>query len=106
MAGGKLMRLEEPFVYRMTVMPPVPAVMRFIQRQGPVDIAEAYATFNMGAGFAAYVDANDAPACLAAAHAAGIEAWLAGRVLKQGSRKAVEIEPLGVVFDGHSLQVR
>jgi phosphoribosylformylglycinamidine cyclo-ligase len=102
----KLMRLQEPFVYRMTSVPPVPAVMRFICQQGPVDLAEAYATFNMGAGFAAYVDAKDAPACLAAARSVGIEAWLAGRVLKQGRRKAVEIEPLGVVFEGDSLQVR
>ncbi|MGD0389490.1 MAG: AIR synthase related protein [Tepidisphaeraceae bacterium] len=102
----KLMRLQEPFVYRMTSVPPVPAVMRFICRLGPVDVAEAYATFNMGAGFAAYVDAKDVPACLAAARAVGIDAWLAGTVLKQGPRKAVEIQPLGVVFDGDSLQVR
>jgi phosphoribosylformylglycinamidine cyclo-ligase len=102
----KLMRLEEPLVYRMTFVPPVPAVMRFICRQGPIDVAEAYATFNMGAGFAAYVGACDVPGCIAAARAVGIEAWLAGRVLKQGQRKAVEIQPLGVVFEGDSLQVR
>jgi phosphoribosylformylglycinamidine cyclo-ligase len=102
----KLMRLEEPFVYQVTSVPPVPTVMRFIRQRGLMDDAEAYATFNMGAGFAAYVDAADAPGCLAAARAVGIEAWLAGRVLKQGRRKAVEIQPVGVIFEGDSLQIR
>jgi len=102
----KLMRLEEPFVYQMTSIPPVPSIFDFIQQQGPVEIAEAYATFNMGAGFAAYVAPADASACLAAAQAVGIPASLAGRVIKDGQRKAVEIEPLGIVFDGESLKVR
>jgi len=102
----KLMRLEEPFIYRMTSLPPVPPVLRFIQQHGPVDIPEAYATFNMGAGFAAYVSPADAPACLAAADAVGMPALLAGRVLKDGRRKAVEIEPLGIAFDSESLRVR
>jgi phosphoribosylformylglycinamidine cyclo-ligase len=102
----KLMRLEEPFVYRMTSLPSVPPVLRFVQQQGPVEIAEAYATFNMGAGFAAYVAPADASACLAAAQAVEIPACLAGRVAKEGQRKAVEIEPLGIVFDAQSLKVR
>jgi phosphoribosylformylglycinamidine cyclo-ligase len=102
----KLMRLEEPFVYRMTSLPPVPPIFRFIQQQGPVEIAEAYATFNMGAGFAAYVAPADVSECLAAAQAVGIPACLAGRVVKEGQRKAVEIEPLGIVFDADSLKVR
>jgi phosphoribosylformylglycinamidine cyclo-ligase len=102
----KLMRLEEPFVYRMNSLPPVPAVLRFIQQKGPVETAEAYATFNMGAGFAAYISPDDAPACLAAAEAVGISACQAGRVVKEDGRKAVEIEPLGIVFDSESLRVR
>jgi phosphoribosylformylglycinamidine cyclo-ligase len=102
----KLMRLEEPFVYRMTTVPPVPAVMRFIQKQGPMDMREAYATFNMGAGFAAYVSPGDAGPALAAAKAVGIPAMVGGTVLKQGSRKAVEIHPLGIDFEEESLQLR
>ena len=102
----KLMRLNEPLVYRMTALPPVPAVFQFIMRHGPVEIAEAYATFNMGAGFAAYVAPADVQACLAAAKAAGIPAWESGRVVRDGVRKAVEIEPLGIVFQGDSLQLR
>jgi phosphoribosylformylglycinamidine cyclo-ligase len=102
----KLMRLEEPFVYRMNFLPPVPPIFKFIQDNGPVETSEAYATFNMGAGFAAYVAPADASACLAAAEAAGIPAWIAGKVLKDGQRKAVEIEPLRIIFDAESLRVR
>jgi phosphoribosylformylglycinamidine cyclo-ligase len=102
----KLMRLDQPFVYRMTSLPPVPPVMQFIQQRGPVEISEAYATFNMGAGFAAYVDARDAAACLEAAKTVNIPAWNAGSVIKQGTRKAVEIEPLGIVFEADTLRVR
>jgi phosphoribosylformylglycinamidine cyclo-ligase len=102
----KLMRLNEPFVYRMTFVPPVPPVMQFIQQQGSVEVREMYATFNMGAGFAAYVGAGDVPECLAAAKKAGIDACHCGSVVKQGGRKAVEIESLGIVFEGDSLQVR
>jgi phosphoribosylformylglycinamidine cyclo-ligase len=102
----KLMRLEEPFVYRMTDVGQTPAVLRFIARAGPVDAREAYATFNMGAGFAAYVAPADASACLEAARAAGIKSWIGGSVLKQGQRKAVEIEPLKIIFEADSLQVR
>src|SRR5581483_12180623 len=102
----KLMRLDEPFVYRMTHVPEAPAVFKFIQRAGPVETREAYATFNMGAGFAVYVDPNAADTCLRLARETGYAATQAGTVLKQGSRKAVEIVPLGITFEGETLQVR
>ena len=51
----KLMRLDEPFVYEITGLRPEPALFRFLQEAGPIDRREAYATFNMGVGFAAYV---------------------------------------------------
>ncbi len=44
----KLMRLAEPFVYRMHDVGKVPAVFEFLMRSGPVELREAYATFNMG----------------------------------------------------------
>ena len=103
----KLMRLAEPFVYEMTTLPPrPPAVFDFIQRSGPVDEREMYATFNMGAGFAAYVAASDADRCVAVATAAGYAAWVGGTVRKRGERKAVDIQPLGIVFDAETLNVR
>jgi phosphoribosylformylglycinamidine cyclo-ligase len=102
----KLMRLDEPFVYRMTTLRDPPEIFKFIQRAGPVDEREAYATFNMGIGFAAYVVARDADRCVQIAHDAGYDAWVGGRVEKQGSRKAVVIEPLGITFESDTLQVR
>jgi phosphoribosylformylglycinamidine cyclo-ligase len=102
----KLMRLHEPFVYRMTRVPEPPAVFRFIVRAGPIELREAYATFNMGAGFAVYVDPADVERCLNVARESGYEAWVGGTVLKQGSRKAVEIPPLGITFEGETLRVR
>lgn len=103
----KLMRLAEPFVYRITRLPDrSPAIFDFLVRSGPIDLTEAYATFNMGAGFAIYVAASDAQACLSAATRAGYQAWVGGTVQKQGSRKAVEIVPLGINFEADSLQVR
>lgn len=102
----KLMRLHEPFVYRMTMMPEPPAVFRFIVRAGPVDLREAYATFNMGAGFAVYVDPAEVAKCLSLAASNGYQAWVGGTVLKQGQRRAVEIVPLGIAFEGETLRVR
>jgi phosphoribosylformylglycinamidine cyclo-ligase len=104
----KLMRLPEPFVYRMSDVgeTDIPAVFRFIRRGGPVDVREAYATFNMGAGFAVYVDSGDVGRCLALARETGYRAWVGGTVHKEGSRKAVDIPPLGITFEADTLQVR
>lgn len=102
----KLMRLEEPFVYRVDKLPEPQPVFRFIQQADQMDDAEAYATFNMGVGFVAYVAQADAEACAAAARRAGLDAWVAGTVRKEGDRKAVEIKPLGLTYAGESLQIR
>jgi phosphoribosylformylglycinamidine cyclo-ligase len=102
----KLMRPNEPFVYQITELRDPPPIFGFMERAGPVDRREMYATFNMGAGFAVYVDPSDAEAALRVARDAGYDAWGAGRVAKQGHRKAVEIAPLGIRFEAESLQVR
>ena len=102
----KLMRLEEPFVYRMTDVREPQPVFQFIMEQGPVDVREAYATFNMGAGFAVYVAPQDAARCLELARQSGYDAWVGGTVAKQGTRKAVEIVPLSITFEAETLQVR
>jgi len=102
----KIMRLAEPFVYHITDIHTPPSVFEFMIDAGPIDVKEAYGTFNMGAGFAAYVAANDAERCVDLARACGYETWIAGTVQKQGDRKAVEIVPLGLTFDGESLKLR
>ena len=49
----KLMRAEEPFVYEIQTPRPAPALFQFMMKAGPIETREAYATFNMGVGFAA-----------------------------------------------------
>jgi phosphoribosylformylglycinamidine cyclo-ligase len=102
----KLMRLDEPFVYEITKPRETPALFRFLMASGPINQREAYATFNMGVGFAAYVAPNAVDATLAAARAAGHDAWVAGRVRKEGGRKAVTIPSLGLAYEADTLQVR
>ena len=102
----KLMRLDEPFVYEITSPRPAPALFEFMMEAGPIERREAYATFNMGVGFAAYVSPADAESTLDAARATGYDAWLAGRVRKEGTRKAVVVPSLGITFEGDTLQLR
>jgi phosphoribosylformylglycinamidine cyclo-ligase len=73
---------------------------------GPISLREAYATFNMGVGFAAFVAPSAVEATLAAAKTAGHEAWVAGHVRKEGGRKAVVIPSLDLTYEADTLQVR
>ena len=100
----KLLRHPKRLAYRIHTVPPVPPVLRYIQRQAGQDDAEAYGTLNMGAGFALYVHAADAERAVAVAHACGIAAWVAGRV--EAGEKQLHIEPLGVTFSSQDLQLR
>jgi phosphoribosylformylglycinamidine cyclo-ligase len=102
----KLMRLDEPFVYEITEPRGVPALFQFLMDAGPVTLREAYATFNMGIGFAAYVSQSAADSVLSVARACGHDAWIAGRVKKESARKAVTIPALGLAYEGDTLQVR
>lgn len=102
----KLMRLDEPFVYEITNVRPPPAVFRFLQQAGPVAEREMYATFNQGVGFAALVPPDTVSAVVEAALASGYDAWEAGRVRKEGTRKAVVVPPLGLTFEADTLQLR
>ena len=102
----KLMRLDEPFVYHMTDVGVVPPIFQFIMEQGPVDPREAYATFNMGAGFAAFVPAQDAQRTIRLAQSLRHTAWQGGTVQKQGTRKAVEVVPLSITYESDTLKVR
>jgi phosphoribosylformylglycinamidine cyclo-ligase len=66
--------------------------------------ADAYGTFNMGAGFALFVDGGAVDQALDAARAAGFDLLHAGTV-EPGPRRVV-INPLGIAFEGASLRVR
>lgn len=100
----KLMRHPGSFTYRFSMIPPVPPVLRFIQRVSGNDDREAYGNLNMGAGFALYVAAADAERSVEIARSLGIDAWVAGRV-ESGPRQVV-IEPLGLTFAADDLHLR
>jgi phosphoribosylformylglycinamidine cyclo-ligase len=100
----KLMRARRELTYRLHSVPPPAPLFDFLARHAELSPAEAYATFNMGAGLAAYVPAADAPTVVDVAATLGLAAWPAGTV-EAGPRRVV-IEPLGLVFEGDSLAVR
>jgi phosphoribosylformylglycinamidine cyclo-ligase len=100
----KLLRHPKALSYHIHTVPPVPAVLRFIQQQAAMDDADAYGTLNMGAGFALFVPAEQAEQVVATARGCGVPAWVAGSV--QAGTKALHIQPLGVNFSGDDLQLR
>jgi len=100
----KLLRHPGAFSYRITRLPDVPPVLRFIQAHASLDDRSAYSTFNMGAGFALFVAADEAARTVQIAQRLGVGALLAGAV-HEGA-KQLTIEPLGLRFDAQDLQVR
>ena len=100
----KLLRHPSTLTYRIHTLPPVPAVLRFIQTHTQQDDREAYGTLNMGAGFALFVAAGDAQRCVEVAQAQGIGACLAGIV--EAGPKRLLIEPLDIVFGDDALNLR
>jgi phosphoribosylformylglycinamidine cyclo-ligase len=100
----KVMRHPAPFTYRFAMVPPVPPVLAYVQSAADLSAAEAYGTFNMGAGFALFVAETEAARTVAVARDAGVMAWDAGRV--EAGPKQVAIEPVGVVFSDADLHLR
>ncbi len=107
----KLMRLPEALVYRVETLPEVPPVFALIEEYSGLDKKEMYGTFNMGAGWAAFVAPEDAQRCVSIARAAGYQALIAGDVRQEKgpdgkARKAVDILPLGISYEGAELNIR
>lgn len=100
----KIMRPDRDLTYRLTSLPPVPPVLDWIRTTLDLSDAEAYGTFNMGAGFAIYCRPGLGEAVVAAAAAAGHAAWLAGRV-EAGPRRVI-LDPVGVTFASDELRLR
>ena len=100
----KLLRHPGAFTYRIHTVPPVPAVLKFIQHHAQQDDREAYSTLNMGAGFALFMAAGDAERTVQIAQSLGIGARLAGAV--EAGTKQVLIEPLNIRFGYDDLQLR
>jgi len=102
----KLMRLEEPFTYAINTLPQPQPIFQFLQKHGNLTDKQAYETFNMGAGFAVYVPHSEIEKVIAIARRHSISAWCSGKIRKQGSRKAVWIQPLDVLYEAEELAIR
>jgi phosphoribosylformylglycinamidine cyclo-ligase len=100
----KLLRHPATFSYRITRLPEVPPVLRFIQQQASLDDRQAYSTFNMGAGFALFLAADQAARAVHIAQELGIGALIAGAVHE--GPKQLTIEPLSLHFAADDLQLR
>ncbi len=100
----KIMRHRGAFTYRLSVTPPVPPVLQFLVEKAGLSPGEAYGTFNMGAGFAIFVDGKDADNVVAMSLEHGVKAYTAGSV-ERGDKQVV-IEPLGVTYSGDTLEIR
>jgi phosphoribosylformylglycinamidine cyclo-ligase len=100
----KLMRASRQLTYVLSQIPPVPPVLAFLQKHAELSTEEAYGTLNMGAGFALYLPASAVDAALAVGKQSGFNLLHAGEV-RVGPQRVI-IEPLGITFEGDSLQVR
>lgn len=100
----KLMRHKKELTYKITSLPPVPQVLKFIIKQANIDDKEAYGNFNMGVGFAIFVPEKDVAQVLKLSESHNIKAYPYG-VVEEGEKKVI-IEPKNVIFEKESLQVR
>lgn len=102
---AKFMRAEQPFEYVIQAMPEEQELFRVLQAYGNVEEKEMYKTFNMGAGFAFFVEEEHADDVIAKAKARGFRAFRAGYI-SAAKKKRVVIEPKGIVFTEEDLEIR
>ncbi len=100
----KLMRAATDFSYVIDKAPPAQPEFGLMQEQSGADNKEMYGNFNMGAGYAVYVPADQAQQVIYTAGKCGLKAWAAGQV--EAGPKRVVIKPLDITFAGDSLEVR
>ncbi len=99
----KLMRPRHDFTYRMTSLPEVPEVLRFLVRRVGLSARAAYSTFNMGCGFAVYCAEGTGQGVVDLATALGMPALVGGRV-ERGPRRVV-LEQVDVVLESGDLDL-
>lgn len=100
----KVMRANSEFTYNIYVLPEIPEELSFLATQCGLDDAEAYGTFNMGAGFAIYCPLEAVADVIRIASETGHRAWDAG-VVEAGPRRVV-LEPIGVTYEDDALSLR
>jgi phosphoribosylformylglycinamidine cyclo-ligase len=99
----KLMRATADLVYVIEELPPVPPVLSFLAEQAGMSERDAYGTFNMGAGWAVYVEPDDAERVVEAAAARGMNARVAGHV--EDGERAVELVEKDITYRSDELEL-
>ncbi len=100
----KLMRANETFSYILHTLPEPQPLFHFMQEQSGNSDQEMYGTFNMGAGFALYVPADQTELAQSIITKHNLKNWLGGSV-KKGPKQVV-LEPKNITFAAESLAVR
>jgi phosphoribosylformylglycinamidine cyclo-ligase len=100
----KLMRAERELSYIIDSLPAPPPVLSAMQQWANLSPAEAYGTFNMGAGFALFVPRSQVQAAAKTAKSGGWDLLHIGNTA--GGPRRVVLRPNGVTFEGTSLQIR
>jgi phosphoribosylformylglycinamidine cyclo-ligase len=99
----KLMRPRRELTYRLSWLPEVPEVLRFLVEQADMSPAAAYATFNMGCGFAVYCAAGAGEEVVSIASGLGLQAGVAGAI-EAGPRRVL-LEPVDVTFESGDMEL-
>ena len=100
----KIMRAKQEFSYVIDQLPQPQSVFDFIQQQSGNDNSEMYGNFNMGAGYAIFLPPELAEITQEIAKDNGFNSIIAGTV--ENGPKRVIIQPLGIIFESDTLQVR
>ena len=99
----KLMRPTRELSYRIERLPAVPPVLGFLVEHAGMDARAAYATFNMGVGYAVYCAPGMGARVVELALDMGFDATLAGHV-EEGPRQVL-LEPVGIHYSGDKLEL-
>jgi phosphoribosylformylglycinamidine cyclo-ligase len=94
-----LTRVQAPVGYVLDALPEAPPIFTLIKRLGEVDNSNMFAVFNMGIGFCAVVDDNDAERAVAILARHGKRAWRIGHAVADASRR-VHLPQHGLVGQG------
>lgn len=100
----KLMRANKNFTYLITQIPPIPQIFQFIREKSGNSDEEMYGNFNMGAGFAVYLPADQIEKARSIAQKHNLKSWNAGSV--NAGPKQVVIQPKNITFRAETLGVR
>lgn len=100
----KLMRANRDFTYVINQIPKVLPIFEFIQEKSGSSNEEMYGYFNMGAGFAVYLPADQVEEAQSIIQKHNLDSWNVG-VVEEGERKVI-IKPKNITFEGKTLELR